>query len=622
MLKVQNLQFKRGAQTLFDDLSFTVHDGQCVAIAGRNGVGKSTLFQLILRHLQADTGDIDYPTAWRIASMAQEVNVTERGALDFVIDGHAELRQVEAALEASVDNAGSAELHMRYQDLDGYSAAARAGEILHGLGFAGSDFDKPYAAFSGGWRIRLNLARTLMTPADLLLLDEPTNHLDMETILWLEQWLRRFEGTALLIAHDRTFLDNCADHTLYLSNQRGTLYRGNYSAAERARAEALVLEEAQTAKRAAKAAHIQQFVDRFRAKASKAKQVQSRIKALEKLQAEPATMIESPYRIEFSNPQKVSNPLFSWRDATLGYEATPILKGVSHTILPGDRIGVLGANGAGKSTLLKSLVGELTPMQGELLAGTHAQVGYFAQHQLETLESQDTALATLTRRRPAWREQQVRDYLGGWGFDAGMLERPIATLSGGEKARFVLAMLAIEEPAVLVLDEPTNHLDLDMRDALIIALGMFEGAVIIVSHDRNLLEKSVDDLWLIEGGALTRFEGDLADYSAQATQQPGTGSASGPSHKRREQRQQRAVARAQTQALKKQIRSIESKTDKQRAELSEIESRLADKYTYDTLPAEELDNLLRNAGKLRRSVEALEEEWLNLSEELENAADD
>ena len=398
MLRIVDLEFRRGEEPLFEQLNLVVHAGQRVAVAGRNGAGKSTLFQLILGQLSADAGELDLPKDWRIAHMAQEVSVTDRTAIDYVLDGHRELREVESQIADTQEPEQLAQLHMRYDDLDGYLAPSRAGEILHGLGFAADAFHQSYRSFSGGWRIRLNLARALMTPCDLLLLDEPTNHLDLEAIVWLEQWLCRFDGTVLLIAHDRSFLDQCVDHTLYLSRQRGRFYRGNYSAFERQRSEQLQQEQSLAERQATKAAHIQQFVDRFRAKASKAKQVQSRLKALEKLQFTATLQAESPYRINFNNPKQTSNPLFSFRNLTLGYDDLTVLSNISQTISPGARIGVLGANGAGKSTLLKCLVGELTPIDGELNWGRHSQVAYFAQHQLETLDARQTPLATMADR--------------------------------------------------------------------------------------------------------------------------------------------------------------------------------------------------------------------------------
>ncbi|MEQ9452643.1 MAG: ATP-binding cassette domain-containing protein [Pseudomonadales bacterium] len=624
MLRADEVSFRRGDEVLFENLSFVVHPGQCVAVAGRNGVGKSTLFNLIRGQLSTDTGELSYPQNWQLGWLEQEVTPTQRPALDYVVDGHRKLREVEAQLEATKDSEAQAldhlELHSQYEDLGGYEAEAKAGEILSGLGFSTEDFSKPFADFSGGWRIRLNLAQALMSPCDLLLLDEPTNHLDLETIMWLEQWLKRFTGTVLIIAHDRAFLDACSDHTLYLSQRSGRLYSGNYSSCERQRAEQLAQEQAVQAKQQAQAAHIQQFVDRFRAKASKAKQVQSRIKALEKLQFTLTVQLDSPYSVKFKNPRQVSNPLFSLRKLALGYGDTRVLEDISQSVLPGDRIGVLGANGAGKTTLLRALVGDLPPQSGELVRGQHCAVGYFAQHQLESLNLEQTALSYLTSYREDWREQQCRDFLGGWGFNAEMITRPIRTLSGGEKARLVLAVIALDEPAVLVLDEPTNHLDLDMRDALALALQDYEGAVVIVSHDRTLLEKTVDELWLIADGGLQTFDGDLADYAfTRSSNNLTSNRKKGAENDRRQQRQVRASQRENLKAKQKEVRKLESDMQQQSASLSAIEVQLADKETYTSLPAEELDELLRQAGKLRAKLERTEARWLTLAEELEQS---
>jgi len=622
MLRAEALEFRRGAELLFDGLDFIIHPGQCVAIAGRNGVGKSTLFQIIMGELEPDNGELDIPSQWVIGHMAQEAEVTQRPALEYVVDGHTQMREIEARLERTQEPHALAQLHIDFQDLGGYEAHARGGEIMSGLGFSNTDFTKPYAAFSGGWRIRLNLARALMTPCDLLLLDEPTNHLDLEAIMWLENWLTRFEGTILLIAHDRTFLDACSDNTLYLANRSGALYAGNYSACERQRAERLGQEQAMRTKRETQAAHIQQFVDRFRAKASKAKQVQSRIKALEKLQVSAAVAIDSPYKVTFHDPLKVSNPLFSLRDVNLGYGDIVVLRNLGQSILPGDRIGVLGANGAGKSTLLKALVGDLMPMQGELTRGQNCEIGYFAQHQLESLDTGARALPMLQKKRESWREQQCRDYLGRWGFDASMIQRKIATLSGGEKARLVLALIALEQPAILVLDEPTNHLDLDMRDALAFALQDYAGAVVIVSHDRALLDKTVDDFWVIENHKLAIFNGDLDDYTTArkaSLARIDNPSVDANSSSKKGLRQDRAQQRESLKHLRGEVRKLEKELETQTKALKVLEAKLAEPDIYQTLPAQELDSLLASAGKMRAALDNTEESWLNATTTLDEA---
>ncbi|HAH80113.1 MAG TPA: ABC transporter ATP-binding protein [Gammaproteobacteria bacterium] len=619
MLRLTDLTFERGDDVLFSGLDGVVYPGQRMAVVGRNGIGKSTLFKLVLGELESSRGSIEFPEDWRVGYMAQEVEANERPALDYVIDGDRELRRVEDQIAETEDPEKLANLYSLYEDLGGYQAMAKAGEILNGLGFDDQVVHEPYASFSGGWRIRLNLAQALMCPSDLLLLDEPTNHLDLEAILWLEGWLNRFPGAMLIIAHDRAFLDSTATSVMHLAGNGGKLYKGNYSAFEHQRAAELERQQAMAAKHQAQVQHIQQFVDRFRAKASKAKQVQSRIKALERMQTQAALHVDSDYRVNFSNPEKVSNPLFSFRDLVLGYEDNKVLHQVSQTILPGARIGVLGANGAGKSTLLKALVGDLRPLAGTMEKGQHAEIGYFAQHQLESLDTRNSAYETFIEIHPAMTPQQCRDYLGGWGFSLQMIERPISSLSGGEKARLVLSLLAAEQPAILVLDEPTNHLDLDMRDALALALQAYSGAVIIVAHDRNLLEKIVDEFWLIEDGSLKTYRGDLDDYTESRQQQAAltTPTSKNAVNSRKRQRQERAAVRKSEQDLRKTIKQLERDIEQGAAALKSLEATLADKDTYAQMPADDLNALLAEAAAARKNIETLEEAWLAVSSKLE-----
>lgn len=619
MLRVRDLKFERGDDLLFAGVNLVVYPGQRLAVVGRNGVGKTTFFNLILKKLEASGGEVDFPDDWQLGYMAQELDINDRPAIDFVIDGHKALRDTEKSIAETQDPVKLANLYSRYDDQGGYQAAARAGEILYGLGFNVEETIKPYRDFSGGWRIRLNLAQALMAPSDMLLLDEPTNHLDLEAILWLENWLKRFQGALLIIAHDRAFLDSTVTQVLYLAGAEGKFYKGNYSSFERQRSEELEREQAMAVKHQMQVSHIQQFVDRFRAKASKAKQVQSRIKALERMQTQAALHVDSDYRVNFSNPDKVSNPLFSFRKIDLGYGESIVLKDISQTVLPGARIGVLGANGAGKSTLLKAIVGDLAPIKGQFEKGTHAHIGYFAQHQLESLDLSATAYESMVEIRPDFREQQCRDYLGGWGFNLAMIQRPIQSLSGGEKARFVMAVLASEKPAILVLDEPTNHLDLDMRDALALALQAYTGAVIIVAHDRNLLEKIVDEFWLVENGTLSTYHGDLEDYTAAKIEHSGVISDSKEAGgSKKAQRQERAAARASLTALRNSVRSFEKEMEQSVAKLNVIEAILADQKTYDEMPADKLSELLAKAAQLRKQVEKSEEGWLAASAELED----
>jgi ATP-binding cassette, subfamily F, member 3 len=620
MLQLLDIALHRGQQALFESLSCTVHAGQKVGIVGRNGAGKSTLFQLLLGSLQPERGEVQVPEGWRVSHMAQQVDATDRSALDFVIDGHAALRRLEreiAAAEAVDDPIRLANLHAAFADLDGYAAEAQAAEILHGLGFPSEEFGKPYFAFSGGWRIRLNLAQALMRPADLLLLDEPTNHLDLDATLWLEGWLGRFRGTLLLIAHDREFLDQVADYILHVHDGVATSYRGNYSEFERQRAEALSHQQAAFSRQQAERRHMQTFIDRFRAKATKAKQVQSRLKALERMEAVAPVYADSPYRIEFPTPERMSTPLVTFDRVDIGYGNSPVIRGLNRSILPGARIGILGANGAGKTTLLKCLVGALEPLAGSIVRGTNAGIGYFAQHQLETIDPDLTVLQQLAATRPNAREQWCRDYLGGWGFSGELAERTCRVLSGGEKARLALALIALDEPALLVLDEPTNHLDLDMREALSLALQDFGGALVLVSHDRSLLKRVVDELWLVDDGKVETFSGDLDAYTTTRT--PVTAPRA-TTHERRQARQQSAAARNREKPLRDRVRHLERDMEQVSAKLAGIESRLADPDVYRALPAADLDALLVESGRLRKRLETLEHDWLEAEEALEALA--
>ncbi len=621
MIRVQDVCFKRGDDVIFDKLTFTVHAGQRVGIVGRNGVGKSTLFELLRHRFEPDDGDVGLPEHWRISHMRQELGDSDQPAIEFVLDGHRELRKVEQQIaKAEHDNADGtrlAALHGQYADLGGHEASATAATILHGLGFATDEFGKPFNAFSGGWRIRLGLAQTLMQPAELLLLDEPTNHLDLEATVWLEQYLARYEGTILVIAHDRRFLDTVTDHTLHLIQGQGQVYRGGYSRFERTRAEALERESKSAAKRAAEAAHIEQFVQRFRAKASKAKQVQSRLKVLERLKDTASMLVDSPYRVSFTDPEKVSNPLLSFRDLSLGYNGEPVLTNLSQTIAPGARIGVLGENGAGKSTLLKCLVGALEPLGGELVRGPHSSTAYFSQHQMETLKMEQTPLQHVLEAADL-PEQSARDLLGGWGFSGNMVTRPVSTLSGGEKARLVLALIARTQPALLVLDEPTNHLDIDMREALSLALQSYEGAVVLVAHDRDLLDATCEELWLLRDGTLNRFRDSVDAYARlQQASDSVTADVESSESSKKAQRQARAQARQAQSAARAELKRLEKEVSQLTDQLAELEETLADPKTFSDLPPEELTERLAEAGKLRQRLESSEEAWLEAADALE-----
>ncbi len=629
MLQALDVTFRRAERAIFEGLAFTVHAGQKVGVVGGNGVGKTTLFALIRGRLHPESGDLLRPRSWRVEHMAQDLAPSEQPALEFVLDGHRALRRVEAEI-AAADPDGDPErlaaLHGRFDDLGGYQAPAQAGAILHGLGFAPEEFSKPHAAFSGGWRIRLNLARTLMAPADLLLLDEPTNHLDLEATLWLEGWLRRFPGTLMVIAHDREFLDRATAHSLHIEGGQATLYRGGYSAFERQRADALARQQRQHEAQQREIAHMEQFIRRFRAKESKAKQAQSRIKALERMERVAAVQARSPYSFAFGAPERMSHPLISLRDVDLGYSGQPVISGISQSLLPGARIGVLGANGAGKSTFLKCLEGTLAPLRGEVVRGRHAQVGYFAQHQLEDLKQRHSPMQHVERAQPDWREQQARNYLGQWGFGADMIGRAAGSLSGGEKARLVLALIALRRPALLVLDEPTNHLDLEMRDALARALQDYTGAVVLVAHDRTLLQRAIDELWLIEDGRLSIYPDDLDAYAARRREQvarvPETGATQpirqhGSAPNRKALRRAAAERRAARHQLRQDVNRHEQRMETLSAELKAVEAQIADPETYRQAAAPELEATLARSAALRRDFLATEQRWLEASEALE-----
>ena len=619
MIVISDVTLKRGGEVLFEHLDLTLHPGHRIGIVGRNGVGKSSLFALLRGRLLPEYGEIRIPPRWRIAHLAQETEPSERAAIEWALDGDTALRRVETEIvdaERRNDNAALANLHSQFDDLGGYTAQARAAEILNGLGFLPSDFRRPYQEFSGGWRIRLNLAQTLMCPSDLLLLDEPTNHLDLDAMLWLEAHLARYPGTLLIIAHDREFLDAVTDHTVHLESRRATLYRGNYSAFELQRGDNLARQATLARRQARKAEEIMRFVDRFRAQATKARQVQSRLRALEKLELSAAGHADSPYQFSFPNPIRMSPILIQVDDATLGYDGKPVLTTGSLRIAPGARIGVLGANGAGKTTLMRTLAGDLLPLRGDVIRGQHSAVGYFAQHQLDLLRDGDSALAHIRLRAPKATDQVYRDYLGGWGFAGDMAMRPTGSLSGGEKARLVLALIAWQQPALLLLDEPTNHLDIEMRYALTVALQAYSGAMVIVSHDRDLLGRCVDEFWLVAAGRVEPYGDDLEHYAERIRQRvaPATSSVL---PNRRERRQAGAELRRQTQSLRHDIKRVESHIDSISKSLNAAEATLADPVTYETLSNQQLQALIAQRSQHSRDLAAAEAEWLAKQEQLE-----
>jgi ATP-binding cassette subfamily F protein 3 len=638
MLQLLDVTLKRGSKELFEHLDFTVHAQHRVGIVGRNGIGKSTMFLMFRGRLLPEVGDVVVPRSWTIAHLAQETEPSQLPALEWVLDGDARLRGVQKRI-ADVEAKGKhQQLGVLYDELaaiDGYTAEARAGEILHGLGFTGEDFGKPVAAFSGGWRIRLNLAQTLMCPSDLLLLDEPTNHLDLDATLWLERWLLRYAGTLVLISHDRDFLDRVCTDIAHIEGRKVVSYKGNYSAFERQRGENLARAQATFERQQSRRKEIEDFVNRFKAKASKAKQAQSRMRELERLTASAPAHVDAPYRFSFPNPAKMSNPLINLLDVSVGYNDVPVLRNVKVRIYPGSRIGLLGRNGAGKTTLIRAISNELPLMSGERERGTHSSIGYFAQHQVESLVADETPIRHLERlsdeagRRET--EQRMRTFLGGWGFSGDMALEPVGVRSGGEKARLALAMIAWQQPAILLLDEPTNHLDLEMRYALTVALQDYEGAIVVVSHDRAILRGVADEFWLVANGTVTPYDGSLEDYSEwllgesradAAAAAAANGSGLPPAVDRRAKRQDAARRRAETQPLRSELKKVDTRLAQINNELAAIHVKLGDTELYAQERAAELAEIMKKQGALKRELTGVEERWMELSEALEAAMAD
>lgn len=630
MLVFEQVALHRGTKVLFSDVTFNVHPGQRLGITGANGTGKSSLLALIRGELQPEAGDFRMPQDWVIAHVAQETPADARPALEYVLDGDAELRELERRLaEAEAADQGEtvAELHARIDTAGGYTARSRAARLMHGVGFRPGDEERPVQSFSGGWRMRLNLAQALMCRSDLLLLDEPTNHLDLDAVIWLEQWLKSYRGTLMLISHDRDFLDAVTTHIVHIEQQRATLYTGNYSDFERLRAEKLAGQQAQYRKQQREIAHIRSFVDRFRAKATKARQAQSRLKALERMELIAPAHVDSPFHFQFRAPEKLPNPLLTLEETSFAYGDVPILKEIALGLSPGDRVGLLGHNGAGKSTLIKLLAGELEPRTGKRKTAQDLNIGYFAQHQLEQLDPEQSPLEHLQRLDSRALQQTLRDYLGGFGFPGEMADSSVAPFSGGEKARLVLAMLVYRRPNLLLLDEPTNHLDLEMRQALGTALQEFEGAMVVVSHDRHLLRLTTDQLLLVNDGKVTEFEGDLDDYPRWLAENRADEGGAGPSAEqgensaaaRKERKRLEAERRRQLQPLRKKLEQLESELERFTTRQSELEQVLADPGIYAEENRERLKGLLGEKAEVDRRVNEVEEAWMTVGEELEAA---
>ena len=632
MIQFKNLTLARGVKVLVEGASFQLHPGHKVGLTGANGAGKSSVFAMLRGELHTESGDLEMPPNWVIAHVAQETPALPDAAIEFVLDGDEELRSIERALvEAEANHEGEkiGELHARFSEIGGYAAKARAAELLHGLSFSDADLARPVSDFSGGWRVRLNLARALMCRSDLLLLDEPTNHLDLDAVIWLEGWLKDYRGTLVLISHDRDFLDSVIDHVLHIELQRLTLYRGGYSDFERQRAERLAQQQSLYERQQREVAHLQSYIDRFRAKATKARQAQSRIKALERMELISAAHVDSPFSFGFRGMRGAPDPLLVLDDASAGYNGIAVLKDIALTLRPGERLGLLGRNGAGKSTLIKLLAGNLNPLNGKRVEGKELNIGYFAQHQLEQLRPDESPLQHMLRLDPQTREQEHRSYLGGFDFRGDMANTPCGPFSGGEKSRLALALLIWTRPNLLLLDEPTNHLDLEMRHALTLALQEYDGGVVLVSHDRALLRATCDRFVLVADGAAQAFDGDLEDYrdwlanqrsAEKAVEEKSAENGTAKSTQKIDRAQSKAERQAriaERRPLIKETEQLETSMANWQKEKSQLDERLADPELYAAADKTQLQSLLKRQAELTQSIEQAEERWLEIHEQLE-----
>ena len=641
MINLQDIIVRRGTKVVLDAASITIHPGEKAALIGRNGAGKSTLFSLLTGGLIEDGGRFSFPKSWRISQVEQHMPETDASASDYVLAGDTLLAEAQAALDAadlSGDGAAIGAAHAALADAGAFDAKSRAQTLILGLGFQVNELDRPVNAFSGGWRMRLQLARALMCPADLLLLDEPTNHLDLDALVWLEAWLKRFDGTMLVISHDREFLDAVTRVTVHLDQAKLTRYGGNYSTFEELRSQQLTLQHASFSKQQDRIAHLQSFISRFKAKASKAKQAQSRVKALERMEKIAPVLAAADFTFEFKEPDSLPNPMITIRNAVVGYSddsgaTTPIVSGITRSVVAGQRIGLLGANGQGKSTLVKTIAGSIKALSGEFTEGKGLSIGYFAQQELDVLRTDDTPLEHMVRLSTSLgtnaREQELRDFLGSFRFIGDMVGQAVGTMSGGEKARLVLAMVVYQRPNLLLLDEPTNHLDLTTREALAMALNEFEGTVMLVSHDRALLRSVCDDFWLVTHGALLPFDGDLDDYQThlleeakrkresitassapqRATESVGRGN---QAQYRKEQAAKRQAIANQVKPLQKRLEAIEKEIADAEVAQQKISQMLLDNPDRDAIM-----DMGKRAKVLETTVATLEEEWLAVTESIE-----
>lgn len=623
MITLRNVTLRRGTNVLLQQVNWTIYHKQRIGIIGANGSGKTSLFNMLLGVLQADDGDYDIPKQIKLAHVAQETQASSQSALDYVLDGDTELRELERLLviaEDSHDGNKIGHLHEKLAIIDAYTAPSRAAQLLAGLGFEHSEQQKSVSEFSGGWRVRLNLAKALMSRSDVLLLDEPTNHLDLDAVLWLEEWLKHYSGTLLLISHDRDFLDATVDHIAFIARQNLKVYSGNYSSFEKQRADELLIQQATYEKQQKKIAHLQSFVNRFKAKASKARQAQSRVKAIERMDLVCAVQAESEFQFEFKTPEHCPNPLIQLQKATLAYGDKIILHNISLSLSPRERLAILGPNGAGKSSLIKMLAGEVDPVHGIREIAPGLKLGYFAQHQVDHLQLSATPLLHL--RRIATREQDVdlRKFLGSFGFSGDKVLQPVETFSGGEKSRLALALLVWQRPNLLLLDEPTNHLDLEMRNALSLALQEYEGAMILVTHDRFLVRTTTDQLLLVADQKLEEFAGDLNDYQRwlldyRKQKAKSEAKATNQENPRKEQRQQGAKERELSKPLLQKIKRLEDDINKVQKKLAAVELELTDLSLYENQNKTQLQALLLGQAESKKQLESLEEAWLEACEE-------
>jgi ATP-binding cassette subfamily F protein 3 len=629
MLSLTNISLRRGRKVLIENASLQVHAGQRMGVIGANGCGKSSLFALLLGEIEADDGDLSLDPKDEIAHVAQESPHGSGSAVDYVMDGDRELREVQAALAGlGDDDPGAHELYERMDVIDGFTADSRASRLLHGLGFSSDEYSKPVKEFSGGWRMRLNLARALMCRSDILLLDEPTNHLDLPAILWLERWLRHYEGILLIVSHDRDFLDQVCTRIAHIENLTINLFTGNYSEFESRRAEQLALQQAMFTRQQKQIKHIQSYVDRFRYKASKARQAQSRLKMLERMEKIAPAHVDSPFQFHFIEPKKQPQHLLGLTDAAVGYGEDVILDNINLNLSAGDRIGLLGVNGAGKSTLVKALSTGSTLLSGDRVLSKDTKIGYFAQHQLELLRPEHSPIDHLRDYAPNDREQDHRNYLGRFGFGGERIFEPVAPFSGGEKARLVLALMIRQGPNLLLLDEPTNHLDLEMRQALSIALIEYTGALVVISHDRHLLRSVCDELLIVHDGLVDRFDRSLDDYPAWLKEQDEKADQVAakwqeePARQvnKKQQRQEQAQRRQRLKPLYDNVRNVEKQLNDSRSRLTEFDARLADETIYsDTARKDELTQLVKDQAAIKTEIASLEWTWLEASEKLEQA---